>query len=146
MICKGGGGCRAITLTTNIDNIVGTSGNDTILGDFGVTGQVSAADQINGGAGTDELQLYGSFGTLPTTISNVEKLNLSGYGEAKSINVAALSGVTDVILRNQTTVSGDTTVTVATGQTLTLNTVQSSSGDQAGSGEGGVSEFLCKRV
>lgn len=115
------------TLTTGIDNIAGTSGNDTIIGDFGVTGQVSAADQINGGAGTDELQLYGAFGTLPTTISGVEKLNLSGYGEAKSINVSTLSGVTDLILRNQTTQgTGDSTATVAAGQTVTLNTVQDS--------------------
>lgn len=118
---------QTFTLTTGIDNIAGTSGNDTIIGDFGVTGQVSAADQINGGTGTDTLELYGAFGTLPTTITGVEKLNLSGYGEAKSINVSALSGVTDLILRNQTTQgTGDSTATVAAGQTVTLNTVQDS--------------------
>ncbi len=122
---------QTFTLTTGIDNVAGTSGNDTIIGDFGVTGQVSAADQINGGAGTDELQLYGTFGSLPTSISNVEKLNLSGFGVGKTIDVSTLTGVTDLILRNQTDVGSagsgsDTSVTVAAGQKLTLNTVQDS--------------------
>lgn len=116
-------------LTTSIDNITGTSGNDTIIGDFGVTNQVSAADQIDGGAGTDEFQLYGTLASLPTIIKNVEKINLSGYGDNKSINVSTLSGVTDLVLRNQTTqTTGDTTVTIAAGQTVTLNTVQDSAG------------------
>ncbi len=126
-----GGNGQTFTLTTNIDNIAGTSGNDTIIGDFGVTGQVSAADQINGGAGTDTLELYGAFGTLPMNITGVEKLNLSGYGDQKTINVSTLTGVTDLVLRNQTTQgtsagSGDSTVTIAAGQTVTLNTVQDS--------------------
>ncbi len=118
---------QSFVLTTGIDTVAGTSGNDTIIGDFGVTSQVSAADQINGGAGTDTFELYGTFGTLPTTITNVETLSLSGYGENKSVNVASLTGVTDLVLRNQTTAgTGDTTVTLAAGQTLTLTTVQDS--------------------
>jgi hypothetical protein len=97
-----------------------------IIGDFGVAGQVSAADQVNGGAGTDELQLYGAWGTLPTSITNIEKINISGYGENKSISLATASA-TEVTLRNQTTAgTGDTTLTINANQAVVLNTVQDS--------------------
>ena len=117
---------ETFTLTTGVDNLTGTGSNDTFIGDFSIANSVSSADQVNGGAGTDELQLFGSVGTLPS-ISNVEKINFSGYGENKQINVSSIAGVTDVILRNQTTQgTGDSTLTVGAGQTVTLNTVQDS--------------------
>jgi len=41
-----------------VDNITGTSGNDIIIADNTVSSQLTAADQINGGAGTDTLKIY----------------------------------------------------------------------------------------
>ena len=45
---------QTFTLTTSPDNIVGTAGNDTIVG---TKTTFQAADSIDGGAGTDKLQL-----------------------------------------------------------------------------------------
>lgn len=61
-------------LTNSIDNIVGTAGNDTIIGDFTVTATLNASDQINGGAGTDTLQMFGTYNSaiLPATITGIE--------------------------------------------------------------------------
>lgn len=110
------------TLTNNvIDNIVGTAGNDTIIGDS----NTSAADQVNGGSGTDTLRLIGTT-TLPT-ISSVENVVFEQYGENKSINMSTSTGVTSVTLKSQTTQgTGDSTLTLAGTQSLTLTTVQDS--------------------
>lgn len=63
------------TLTTSTDNVPGTNGNDIIIGDWGAT-TVNAADQINGGSGTDTFKVYGNIGTLPASISGIEVLDL----------------------------------------------------------------------
>jgi hypothetical protein len=68
-------------LTTNIDNIVGTSGNDTFIGVLdGISGNdtLNVGDSINGGAGIDTLQITTattySLDLSTMNISNVEKL------------------------------------------------------------------------
>lgn len=109
MICKGGGGCRAITLTTSPDNVVGTSGNDIVNGYINTTtatvGQstFSAADVVNGGAGTDTFNLTvegaNAAGSIPAaSISGIEKffirdVNASG---ASTYDFSALDGETEV--------------------------------------------------
>lgn len=90
-------------LTTGVDNIVGTSGNDTILAVAATTGAtLSAADQINGGAGTDTLKL-----TIDTLAANsvpaasttgvevIEVRNVSGA--AQTINGTNFIGNTSLI-------------------------------------------------
>lgn len=95
---------QTFTLTTGQDNVQGTGGNDTILGVFdgGATSNqntLTAADVINGGAGTDSLYAtldVGSTGVLPAAqYSNIENFfirNVSGVNPANTFNFASYSG------------------------------------------------------
>ena len=82
------------------DTAYGGSGNDSII--FGAT--LTASDKINGGSGTDTLNLHGNYAAGvtfgSTTLVNVEKINLvAGHSYKLTTNDA----------------------TVASGQTLTVN-------------------------
>lgn len=86
-----------------MDNIVGTSGNDSILAVAATTGAtLSAADQINGGAGTDTLKLTIdtlNANTVPaastTGVEVIEVRNVSG--NAQTINGTNFIGNTSLI-------------------------------------------------
>jgi hypothetical protein len=74
---------QTFTLSTAIDNVVGTSGNDLIIGSMDDSGSTtvntfSVGDTINGGAGNDTLQVTtASTGTVDlrtVNVSNVENL------------------------------------------------------------------------
>lgn len=94
-----------------MDNIVGTSGNDTINGSIdltatntvGATSTLSAADQIKGGAGVDTLNLTyaGAFATntgIPVApISEVEVINVRNVtGNALTgVDLGLIAGVTE---------------------------------------------------
>lgn len=70
-------GGQTYTLTTSIDNIAGTAGNDTILGE---AASASTGDQVNGGAGTDTFKLYdGAGATDIPTITGVEIFDLVNF-------------------------------------------------------------------
>ena len=90
MICKGGGGCRAITLTVGADNIVGTSGNDTVIGVFDSTTATNttytASDSIDGAAGTNTLQV-----TIQGA-ADISTLTLAA-ASVKNIQVASIRNV-----------------------------------------------------
>ena len=94
------------TLTAGIDNIAGTSGNDTIIGGSGAAGAAStlgSADVINGGAGTD-------------------KLMLTTEGAAAVSATPNLTSVEQVFVQATTTVGGTTVNMVnATGTTEIWN-------------------------
>lgn len=107
MICKGVGGWLAVTLTTGVDNVAGTSGNDTITsannytdGAVATTSTFSAADSINGGAGTDTLNLV-----FEGDFANNTDITLAA---------ATINAVETITVRNLMTVDG-------TGDTLTFN-------------------------
>lgn len=133
-------------LTTGLDTVTGTSGNDTIKGIL-VTGGVTSdtltlGDVIDGGAGTDTLSIATSDTTIDTglvTVTNVETLSINngsagltaidadsdGYTTLsldKSNAALTISGVT---VQNNTkiNVSGaaDLTFTTATGTELTID-------------------------
>ncbi len=94
---KGIGECRAITLTTGVDQgtaFTGGSGNDTftaIGSNSGTDETLNAADVINGGAGTDTLNL-----TVTTT--DATALNAAAISGIETINVrAAAAGVTATV-------------------------------------------------
>jgi len=80
--------------------VVGTAGNDTIIGDstYG-----NPADQIDGGAGVDTLKLsnfgQGNLTVLPQ-IKNVEKLSLVGFNAGAALDVSAVTGLTNVTIEN----------------------------------------------
>lgn len=102
---------QAFSLTTKIDIIKGTDGDDIFVGDAGTT---SAADQITGGGGTDLIKLYGT--TTTPEFTGVENIYFNGIG---SVNVSGLTTIKDV----EVDASGSNTVTINNSQTLTLDSI-----------------------
>jgi hypothetical protein len=88
-------------LTSAIDTLTGTAAADTFNGDFSVSTQVSAADVINGGAGTDKFVVSGFTGavaagtTTVAAIAEQQQLVLTGAAAA-STNTAFL-GVNTIV-------------------------------------------------
>lgn len=112
-----------------IDNITGTSGNDTIIGDAAGT---SVADQVNGGAGTDTLKLVGT--TTKPTFSGIENVILDQTAGDSSFDVSSATEVTSLKLSNHTTDATNsnakpTVLTLAGTQSLALENVQSGDAD-----------------
>jgi S-layer protein len=95
-------------LTTGVDNIVGTSGNDTINATNTSTSPVlGALDVVDGGAGTDTLNIADTATLsnadffLPSgfTIKNVEVLNVTtngsiGTGGGAAFDISTIAGLT----------------------------------------------------
>jgi hypothetical protein len=112
---------QTLTLTTGTDVINGGEGNDTIIGDFGGSTTVNAADQIDGGAGTDTLKLYGTPAALPAGTKNIEVLNYVTPGTG-TIDLSGMpSGVNRVQVDQMKT--GTVTTTGHNGVTLDLATL-----------------------
>ena len=126
----GGSGTSATThtLTTNTDNLVGSSGADVfqapVIASGGAANQptLNPLDTLDGGAGTDTLLMENS-AVAPTvlqgTITNVENLTMLGAGAVNAnaaVNVSSFSGevtlqqTTDTAV-NFTNVSGQTIAT-----------------------------------
>lgn len=117
---------KTFTLTTSIDVISGTSGNDTIIGDFAGTSTANAGDQINGGAGNDILKIFGTYDSakMPVSVTNVETLDIANTA-AGNIDLSAwtkaATGIATVQLDNASALTGNT-ITTTTGQALSLST------------------------
>lgn len=130
---------QTLALTTGIDLVTGTANDDSIIGSVAGTVTLTAGDQINGGAGTDTLKVYGA-GALPTgiTLTSIEKIYLNGtnagadissYTSVTSLEVdTPAAGYTFTVGANQAvalTNIGAVTTTIAgntpTSQTLTVN-------------------------
>ena len=92
-------------LTTGIDNVVGTAGNDTINAvlDIGTTPSsttLQIADVIDGGAGTDTMNvtLATATSTIPAaTIKNVEVFNIRTVASTVGENFANITGETKLV-------------------------------------------------
>lgn len=117
-------GGQTFTLTAGIDNIVGTSGNDTIIGGNGAGTTTGPADQIDGGAGNDTFKFYGGLitGNMPT-IKNVENLYFNATNG--TLNAAGIAGVETVEIENA---GGAHTVTLGAAQKLTLTNINGATG------------------
>lgn len=101
---------KVFTLTGTVDNIIGTSGNDSIVGDNNTS---SAGDQIDGGDGVDTLKLYGN-ATKPAFVG-VEKVYLNG--NTAGFDVSTDSAVTNLDLE---AVATSQTYTIANGQAVSI--------------------------
>jgi len=91
---------REFTLTTNVEGVSGSAGNDTIAGVLGTSATYQLGDNINGGSGTDTLNLLaashtdGAAGIV--SVDAVETINVRLLGTAANaleINAADWSGV-----------------------------------------------------
>ncbi|NCU38326.1 hypothetical protein EOL96_04700 [Candidatus Saccharibacteria bacterium] len=102
---------QTFTLTNSTDNIAGTTGNDTFIGDNVST---SAGDTIVGGAGEDTLKLFG-VATSPN-YSGIEHVYLNA--PAGNFDVSGKADVKSIELDSE---AGSRTLTVTTGQTVKLS-------------------------
>lgn len=103
------------TLTAGVDNLTGDSGNNTFIGVFDAdtvaARTLNAGDSINGGAGVDTLKVVVTNAAAPTTLlagvttTSVEKLAVQNVsGQATSVNVQPIAGVTSVSSLNSTNI------------------------------------------
>jgi Ca2+-binding RTX toxin-like protein len=86
------------TLTTGIDVLNGSTGNDTFIGSI-APATASAADQVNGGGGTDTVKIYG--GTTLPALTSVEIVYFNAPGA--NTNVSGIAEVTTLQIDNDTT-------------------------------------------
>jgi len=110
---------QTFVLTTGLDNLTGTSGNDTFIGSA-APATVSAADQVNGGAGTDTLKIFGTT-TLPA-FSGIEILYFDNPGAG--VTTTAFSEVTQLQINNDPT---GYTHTISAAQNVSLSNITGNS-------------------
>jgi len=125
---------QTFVLTTTTDTISGTSGNDTIIGDWSGTATVNASDQINGGGGVDVLKVFGTPGSLPAVLSSVETIQLVNPGTLTTAAAQAVisglpSGVNRLSIDQASTSGGATTLTTTATSGLTLDLATLSGAD-----------------
>jgi hypothetical protein len=96
----------SFTLTTTADSFTGTSSNDTFNAVAGTGATYTAADIISGGSGTDTLSIVNdaSFTIIGSNVTGIERLQIDNVaGAARTVTLAAVSGLTDVINNASTT-------------------------------------------
>jgi S-layer protein len=93
---------QTFTLTTNLDNVPGGAGDDTIIGNSATGVQtLGALDTVDGGEGTDSLSVtatadIASISPAGSTIKNVENITLISNGSVTASSAAA-TGATKLI-------------------------------------------------
>jgi len=116
------GSSKTFNLTTSVDTIVGTAGDDTINGQLGAGATLTGLDSVDGGAGSDTINLSDVTGAQPLpgglTLKNIETLNFGSTGAA-TVNTTA-SGITGVKTLNVTTSTGADVITVASDTAVTV--------------------------
>lgn len=118
-------GGTSYSLTTGVDNLTGTGANDIFTADnTGSSKQLVAADQINGGAGTDTLKIYNASGDAIEsvafgTLSSIENLYLNNgaLANTKTLDVSAQTGVTSLEIASPVAIADGATFTVKTAST-----------------------------
>jgi len=121
---------KTFTLTTSVDLLTGTSGNDTflaaIVGNNGTGSTLNPGDNLKGGIGTDTLQL------------NISGSRGSNNGDSATTSAFTLSGIERVLVSNFATDGNNTgknTLDMATATGLKVLALTSS-------GAGGNTEFI----
>ena len=102
-----------------MDTVAGTAGNDTI--NAGTAGFLSAFDNIDGGAGTDTLNVLHNAATLPggMTIKNVETININNQAAGMVADVSGFTGLTQLTYAAGGN-AGATSITAASTTSLNL--------------------------
>jgi len=124
---------QTFTLTTSLDNIQGTAGNDLTTAVIGTGATMNAGDSLAFGAGTDTLRIsYGSDVAVnaplaAAVISGVETISLINPGVGNdSVNLTGVTGLKTLIIENAALLNSTTTATsIQTpvgGSTLSLAT------------------------
>lgn len=104
------------TLTTGIDNLLGTSGNDTFNAPLsGNQATLTGLDTVDGGEGTDTMNAVfnNNVTSLPGSISNIENLNMATNGFYNNVDLTKVSGLEKVSLQSQSNGENANAVTVA---------------------------------
>lgn len=120
----------SFTLTTALDNLTGTSGNDTFIGDNATL----TADVINGGSGTgDKLSVTNSSAAVYTavpTLSGVETLQVTDAGTAAAtFNLVNATGLTKIANVGSTNTTATTFSNVANIVDLEISSTVTGSGE-----------------
>jgi hypothetical protein len=106
---------KTYMLTKALDNVPGTSGNDTIIGSISATAgddldTLSTLDIVNGGAGTDTLKIASAVAAIRLpNMTNVEIVEVEGTAGV-TVNTSAVAGVTNL---NVTKAAGAVAATAA---------------------------------
>lgn len=112
-------GGEVFTLTTGIENLIGSNGNDTfIAGAVGGTSTLNPGDQIDGGAGTDTLKLYDASNAAAFGSAVIKNVEIVENYATSDLNVSANAGVQQVWQMGNTAA---TTTTAALAQTVGLS-------------------------
>ena len=139
----GGGGNDSITGGAGNDTIVGSLGNDTLLGGDGddqftfATGLLTATTVIDGGAGTNTLNVTGN-GTA-TTDANLKNVQTVNWTSTAGNDVFTLANQTEAFTLNlDLTAAGNDTITSGDGNdTITVTNATSwTTGDVINGGGG----------
>ncbi|AVO48654.1 hypothetical protein C6568_04775 [Melaminivora suipulveris] len=101
---------QTFTLTANVDNIQGTSGDDTVIAGPGSAGGVhtlGASDVINGGAGTDKIIITSQAGLLGENLvprmTSVEQVFVQAVGAGTTtVNMINTTGAQELWNDNST--------------------------------------------
>lgn len=112
---------QTFTLTTGIDNVTGTTGNDSFDGSLtGALAQfqtLNSGDNLNGGEGTDSLFATLTGGTTAPTLTSIENVTVINSAQA-AFELGGSTGVTS--FTSQGNVGGLTVNGIAADSTVTL--------------------------
>ncbi|MEI4263464.1 DUF4214 domain-containing protein [Roseovarius sp. D0-M9] len=118
-----------LTLTTSVENLTGTTNNDTFNGVVGTNGAtLTAGDAVNGGAGVDTLNVTTVAGAADVLsgalVSNIEVVNVRATAnENLTLNATGLTNVgltgTNTGTTGLSNLANNATVTVGSGANLT---------------------------
>ena len=111
------------TLTSGVDNLTGTNGNDTFVADnTNAAKQISAADTVTGGNGTDTLKVFlaaADTGFTAPQLSSIETVYINGGAVAA---YTAAAGTTGLVI--DAAVQPAATTYTLSGQALTLQNLK----------------------
>ncbi|MGJ0340443.1 beta strand repeat-containing protein [Aliarcobacter cryaerophilus] len=121
---------KTLVLTEGVDKLVGTNKNDLFIGEnTGTKTNVTAADTLDGGKGTDTFKLYdngsGSFSTasLPT-LKNIENVEIYDNTTAADVDLTKWDSVETLLLVR------DKATSYALGEKVTTVNIEDSAANQ----------------